>query len=305
MSELWCVTAYFNPGGYLSRLQNFQVFRDALLEQGVRLLTIECAFGASPFMLQQASNDVVLRVRAMDIMWQKERLLNLAISSLPESCSKVVWLDCDIIFEEPSWWKAAEKALDSSVLLQPFDTAIRLPAGHTKYTGQGELHQGFVSTFRAQSAECTGEAEVHGHPGFAWAARREWLSNSGLYDACIIGGGDLMMAHAFVGQASSPCLTRRLGPGTSHHRHYHAWSGRVVAASGPQVGLVPGRILHLWHGEPANRRYFDRHLDLRSRAFDPKTDLRIGSSGCWEWTHANPELEAWVAGYVTNRREDG
>lgn len=47
----------------------------------------------------------MLRVRGDErhVLWQKERLLNLAIDSLPADVDAVAWLDADLIWFNHGW----------------------------------------------------------------------------------------------------------------------------------------------------------------------------------------------------------
>jgi glycosyltransferase involved in cell wall biosynthesis len=69
--------------------------------------------------------------------------------------------------------------------------------------------------------------------------------------------------------------------------------------------VVPGRILHLWHGETRHRRYHDRSQELASFGFDPARDIRISARGCWEWASDKPDLHRWSRRYFDVRHEDG
>ncbi len=120
MNELWAVTAYFNPVGYRRRRANYNLFRKHLR---LPLATVELAYGGE-FELGASDADILIRIRGQDVMWQKERLLNLAIEALPPSCSKVVWLDADLIFEEADWPERTARLLDRHPLVQPFSHAV-------------------------------------------------------------------------------------------------------------------------------------------------------------------------------------
>src|SRR4051812_46073823 len=76
VKELWVITCYYNPCGYQSRRRNYEIFSHALKASGINLLTIECAFGHQPYDLGESLD--VIRVRSRSLLWQKERLLNLA-----------------------------------------------------------------------------------------------------------------------------------------------------------------------------------------------------------------------------------
>jgi hypothetical protein len=101
MSELIAITTYFNPCRYQTRRQNYDLFMASLRKTGVTCLTVECAFPGQAFELPRSAG--VIQMRAETLLWQKERLLNLAASWLPKSCRYVAWLDCDIVFENKNW----------------------------------------------------------------------------------------------------------------------------------------------------------------------------------------------------------
>jgi hypothetical protein len=150
-----------------------------------------------------------------------------------------------------------------------------------------------------------GDFNVHGHTGFAWAARREILTECGLYDASLAGGADHLMAHAFCGDWDSCCVEVMIEKDSKAFGHFVKWAEHIYRRVRGRIFAVPGRIDHLWHGDPANRRYYERHLEFKNFDFDPETDLRLGASGCWEWNSAKPALHQWSRQYFDLRKEDG
>ena len=302
-SHLWVVTSYFNPCGYETRLSNFQLFRESLGRAGVNWLAVECAFGDAPFELGESAN--VVRVRARHVMWQKERLLNVALESLPRRCAKVAWLDADVLFENMDWAIEASRALEEFPVVQLFERVVRLPRGHTSDTGEGQTYASFASVYRRRpDLSREGDFERHGHTGFAWAARRELLDGRGLYDACVAGSGDHVMAHALCGDFDG-CVRRVLGADSRHLKHFGAWGAQLYERVGGRVGCVRGTLLHLWHGDKANRRYLSRNRKLASFGFDPARDLCVGPTGCWEWASDKRDMHQWFVEYFDGREEDG
>ncbi|HET7503417.1 MAG TPA: hypothetical protein VFK02_20490 [Kofleriaceae bacterium] len=289
-----CVTAYFNPVKYVRRRTNYEAFRDAL---GVPLWTIECAFGDREFELPDDA--WTLRVRAPDILWQKERLLNLAFAKLPARISKIAWVDADVQFDNPDWASHASRLLDDFQVVQLFERAVRLPPPGT---GEPRTTRGFVARCAERAAPPDAGRCVHGDTGLAWAARRDLLAHTGLYDACIAGGGDHMMAHALHGWQASPCITRSLQG--AHYAHYRSWADAHRERVAGRVAYVPGNALHQWHGRREHRQYSDRHQILASFDFDPTQDLANSAGGCWAWAGARPALRAWLVQYFIDRRED-
>ena len=77
----------------------------------------------------------LLRIRSEHVLWQKERLINVALGHLPKHVKKVAWLDCDILFSNPNWLIETSELLDNYPIVQPFQTANRLPRGWNDMRG--------------------------------------------------------------------------------------------------------------------------------------------------------------------------
>jgi hypothetical protein len=301
-SDTAVITCFFNPASYHSKERNYYLFEKPFREAGIFLVTMECVFGSGQ---PRLSAERVHIVRATDIMWQKERLLNLALKHIPSKYSKIVWIDCDIVFVKPDWLPAVSEALTRWPIVQPFRNAVGLPAGVTSYSGEGTVIDGFGYRYgRDPGILSIGTYAAHGHTGFVWGARRDLLEGCQLYDASIIGGGDHLMIHGMCGDADSPCVRRVLGTDTPHHNHFRSWAHDVHQFVKGQIGSIDGTILHLWHGSKANRNYFGRNQELRHFEFDPAKDLKFGADGCWEWTSRNPTLKQWSREYFLKRNED-
>jgi hypothetical protein len=142
-------------------------------------------------------------------MWQKERLLNIALTALPESCNKVAWVDCDIIFENSEWPRQASDLLDRALLLQLFSEVHYMPRDLPPTLVDPQMAEArrtslaYAVASGLSAFECLEDANqrVYGlyAPGFAWAARTEFMKRHSFYDSCIVGGGDRAMASASYG----------------------------------------------------------------------------------------------------------
>jgi hypothetical protein len=300
MQSVWFVTTHFNWNRFRSKIDNYWTFRTGLEQFGANLLTVECALSDQPFEIPPGRG--VLHVRTASILWQKERLLNIALDALPKSCRFVAWVDCDLIFLNNRLITDIQDSLEDHAIAQIFDGMIRLPRGYTTPQNGAHPSESFMCGLLDSIAH-PATARV-GHPGFAWAGRRDVLEScNGFYDACIIGGADRVMAHAFLGDYRAPVVSRiavgRIIP------HYMEWAERAYRIVQGSVSLVRGTVLHLWHGESENRRYFERHIPVANLGFDPYCDLIKNHWGCWEWASAKPELHEWIRQYFTGRREDG
>jgi hypothetical protein len=303
-SDFCVITSYFNPARYKTKRQNFEAFMDGMAKQNVRVRVIELAFGDDEFELDKSPD--VLQFRGSDIMWQKERLLNVAVTKLPKSCTKVGWFDADLIFKEPDWLERTSEALEDSMVVLPCRHAVRLKRGNVA-DGPGLLYESFASCFvRDRSLARTRLFNQHGHTGFAWAARREFVTQCGLYDACLTGSGDHLMAHAFAAAvAKSPCMPHLIGPSPAYRQHFVRWAVQARDFIGGKLGVVPGRILHLWHGDLGDRNYALMNRQFMTFGFDPDAHIRVGSDGLWEWSGAPEQMRQWARDMFEVRNEDG
>jgi hypothetical protein len=207
MGAFCAVTSFFNPLNYRSRREHYDTFRAELERNGVTLYTIEGYFpGSAPTL---TSYDRVTGVELSSVLWHKERLLNLLIAALPERYTKVAWLDCDLIFADPAWHERTADSLDSYGMVQCFGDVLQLrPGAKNPYPGDS-LGPGFAKALADSAGFGYSGIRVHGRTGFAWAARRDFLQDVGLYDTHILGGSDHLMSHAFTGaEWDHPCVIR-------------------------------------------------------------------------------------------------
>jgi hypothetical protein len=314
-SDLWGLTTYFNPSHSERNHALLETFAEKARRQGLKLLIVELAFGDDPHVLRPSCCDKLIQLRARDILWQKERLLNLGLRHLPLECRKVAWLDADVLFENPDWVSETATALDRYPVTQPFHVARMLrrdetaPVAELTYgprEGQWMYGMAYAMSRAADRATALESYLKHGHCGLAWAARKDVLDRHGFYDRRIDGGGDLTMAHAMFGNTEN---WRR----THWERDYLSsplledvaqWGSALDTDVRRRIGYVPGRVFHLWHGDYRNRGYRERAQWLGKHAFDPAKDIAIDESGCWAWTSNKPELHRLLADLLTRQQED-
>jgi hypothetical protein len=299
--SLWGITCYFNPAGYRRRLANYRVFRERLI---IPLVAVELAYGSN-FELNENDADILIQLRGRDVMWQKERLLNVALQALPSSCRKVAWLDCDVVFEADDWADRTSLLLDRFPLVQPFTHAYRMsgdwqpeeqrPISELRRSVPALIASGMPVTTCIENPTKIGG--LHGH---AWAANRQLLDEHHFYDVCIIGGGDTAMLCAAYGCFGTDWLYM------NHRRreHYRAWADPFYAAVGGKVACAEGGLLHLWHGKPEHRRLVERQKGLGPFQFDPFEDIALDRVGAWRWNTNKPEMHEYVRSYFASRRED-
>lgn len=292
--ELAVVTCFFNPARDERLACNFDRCKRALAEQKIKLWTVEVAFGTLPFSL--APEDHLLQLRGSSRLWQKERALNVLISGLPSTVDKVAWIDADVIFENDAWSVELCRRLDEFPIAQCWSHGEFLDDA-----GQSE-------EFRDSSARVVTDSHpdqqsfATGHPGLAWGARRELLSEQGLYDRHVTGGGDSLMALATFGWWEHRLLQRLT---TASRNHFLLWGRQWYSEVAGRVGVVEGCVRHLWHGSLENRRYLERWDWLRQHDFDPTLDLQLDEQGLWRWASHKPELHGQIESYFEWLKTEG
>lgn len=302
-NDLWIISCYYNSNSYKTKPKNFELFMERIEEAKINHLIVECAFKDQQFSLPKSKN--ILRIKTPDIMWQKERLLNIALENLPVRCKNILWIDCDVLFENPDWAKETVEKLKHYRVVQPFKEAIRLPKGFTHYVGQGEKYYsfGYINSENPYIVS-EGRFDLHGHTGFAWASHKSIFAKVGFYDVCIAGSGDHMMAHSFVGDWTTKCIKRVIGNNENFYNHYTEWSKKIYPKIKSKISYVEGALLHLWHGDVENRNYVVRQRTLEEYQFNPYEDIALNNNNCWKWEGKNDKLAKWAEEYFVLRKED-
>jgi hypothetical protein len=307
--QLWAITSYYNPVHYERRLSNYKHFRQNL---NVPLVTVELSFDGT-FELSEDDADVMIRVSGGAVLWQKERLLNLALKSVPADVKNIAWIDCDVHFDRADWMIEACELLKHDHIIQLFSDMIYLEPDQVgipencDYTDS--IPSGVVAFAKNTGLPVTYEKKSEKKKenlikyGLAWAARRELLDQFGFYDAMIIGGADFVAVCAIYGEYTY--FSSHSAFDDVRRQHYLEWARPYSQAIAGRVGYVEGRLYHLWHGELTNRKYSTRQQMLAEISFDPKIDIRIGENGAWEWARPRPDLAAFLKNYFIERKEDG
>jgi hypothetical protein len=61
-------------------------------------VTVELSFDGR-FDLTDQDADILIQLSGGAVLWQKERLLNLAIKAAPAGVKHIAWFDCDVILQ--------------------------------------------------------------------------------------------------------------------------------------------------------------------------------------------------------------
>ncbi len=227
-------------------------------------------------------------------------MINLGVRHcLPLDWKYMAWVDTDVLFRSENWAQETLHALQHFAVVQPWENCIDLgPNGSILQTHRsfGHLHQAGV---RKQRNPC--EPYEFGHSGYAWACTRTFYEAvGGLIDFAILGSGDFHMAWAMIGETEST-VNRKMTP--SYLRKVLEWERKALRVTHKQIGFIPGRIEHSWHGSKANRKYRDRWQILVDHGYDPDADLMYDPQGLVNLI-GKPQLEHAIHRYNVSRNED-
>jgi len=273
----------------------------------VKPYLVETAFGDRHHEIAtDAANHLKLRSRSET--WIKECMVNLGVRYLlPRDWSYVAWVDADVEFRDPNWAQESLHQLQHYAVIQPWQQCLDLgPTGNVLQSHQSfgwiqQSRQNMQRPSEARPGATMMDGYPFGHPGFAWAARRDlWEAMGGLLDHCILGSGDHHMAWGFAGDVGAS-IHKKCTAG--YRRRCEAWAARAVRVTHGHVGFCGGRIEHMWHGPKKNRFYQERWQILIDHAYDPDVDLTYDTQGLIQLI-GKPGLESALRAYNRSRNED-
>jgi hypothetical protein len=142
-----------------------------------------------------------------DVMWQKERLVNIGIEKLPNDTDTVIVLDTDIIFSSEETLEYIEYELNNYKAVQCFSDCRNLNPylidfESIDYTNLSPDNHEYFFGDKIYSSAFAYEifGNVHrGQAGYAWAFKYDTIKKIKLYEENIIGSGNKTMVFAFLG----------------------------------------------------------------------------------------------------------
>ncbi len=319
---IWTITTYYNPQNYKSRYNNFKIFKQNLRTP---LLVVEFSHNGK-FELTSEDATILVQIPKGDILWQKERLLNVALKNLPKEVDNVAWIDSDVLFENNNWPERAEKLLKKNKIIQLFSHMVHLSPNKLGPVDNNVFRSGVIkhikdfgfdpskdTTFVKLSAQSGPAIAPHKEPGFAWAAKRELLDKHGFYDKNIIGGGDNAVVCSIYKELSGFIdkiwtyetffIKRKTKFYKECEKYYLDWAIPFNKDVDGKIDCLDATIYHLWHGDLSDRKYYKRNMDVAKIGFNPYTTLKVNEWGAFEWNEET-KLKEYLIKYFKIRNED-
>lgn len=310
---LYVVNSIFNPMRFKSRIKLYNYFAKWIAQFNVSLITVEVAFEGRDFEVTESGNPLHVQLRSNQFMWHKERCLNIALERLGQIDSSwefVSWMDADIKIARDDWVEAAIHILQHTSIIQLYGEVRDLyPDHHRHFDCKSSMRnfQDFGPLTWGPTAAPTGKdhrIECHqGHPGLAWAFRRDCMDYlGGFLDVCANGSGDMHMAGCFTG---NPDLGLQHDMDEEYKRAIYRYAGRCQSLQlSSKLGYLPGCADHYWHGKSMERGYEIRQRILADYKYNPYEDIIRDTQGLYRWAGNKPWLEAAVKKSLSSRNED-
>ena len=308
-NDFYAITSYFNPFHNSERIRNYITFRKNLR---LPLITIEWAPDGI-FELTKDDADEVIQISGGDIMWQKERLLNVALEYIPPTCEYLAWLDNDIIFSDPKWTERARALLKNYDFIQLFNKLNYL----TKLASESfSFDQLKLYPYDASNISIIEALETqpnlylkkefndrqafmgNGNPGMAFAAKIEIIKTHQFYDKNIVGGGDTILIASILNKLADIFPRRPFSP---MHRSDIQNYGDKISKKKYKTTNLHGTIYHLWHGELLQRQYASRYNILTSHNYDPTDHITCQTNMPLRWKNAPEGLKKDLYQYMYSR----
>lgn len=292
-----------NYAMFHSRYRLFrQWYKEMSETKNVKVYVVEIALGDRKFECTDPNNPQHLQLRTDSEAWVKESGINVAVKELlPRGWKYMCWSDTDITMRDEDWAQKTLHQLQSHALVQPWQQCVDLgPHGNIMQTFQsfGWIHQ--IGKRKQRDSK---DPYQYAHSGYIWACTRsffEALPGKGLIDWMILGSADFNMAWASIGDVvrtiygtRAPSIVYRL----------KEWETAAFKQTNGDVGYVPGRIEHNFHGAKKNRFYESRDMILARCDFDPEHDLGYDEQGLIRIFN-NAPLEIGIRKYNRLRAED-
>lgn len=240
----------------------------------------------------EIAGKVIRGTASLNMMMQKEALINVAIKECPDDVDYLFWIDHDVVFDNPNWLNDATNLLNKGhCAVQLFDLIQ-----YQRPDRQIEAH--LPTAFK----------DPRGNPGAAWGAHTRFLKQiNGLYPYGITCSGDGVF---FAGVApEDPRLTyarRWMKPSWYAHSCMsyilNCWD--VVDNCWKPATYINGVITHLYHGSLDNKNYAKREDEFVSYNFRPEEQIVILDNGLLSWV-SNMRLNTAVQRYFAFRDDDG
>jgi hypothetical protein len=292
--DMAVLLVYFNACEYKKLAQNCSLIYQTLVRSQIPVFLVEHCF-KDQVPLFSENGTTIFNTRSDSYMFYKENLINWLMPKVPEQYTKFYIMDCDLLFENNTWYDDVSIMLDTHNILQPFKEAIWLESDL-----KGIM---FKSNSSAYNFINNLKPIPDGHPGFAWAFTRNYFQPLGFFDLNVFHSGDSLFALSLFKIKISNFFYINILCNISYFNEY------CSKFNEPRITCYPQTIYHLWHGSKSDRHYGNRYTEIHNITKDIQNKdelIEINSYGVYEYNiKYRDQLNAVILNYFKRRNEDG
>lgn len=196
-------------------------------------------------------NVLLLKNEQKTPIWYKEILLNKMIDTIEEEY--VIWIDCDLIYENLDWLKNINSVVRGNDFVQLFETINYLDENGSVL----ESHKSIISSGSSDIDRLLGEGYK---PGGSWIGKTSILKDKKFFEKMYVGGGDTIFLYGLFGIDNGHTL-KKVGEGSNEIQNDAIeW---INSFGKYRVGFLSENINHLYHGDLKDRNYNNRYKKLK------------------------------------------
>lgn len=244
--DMAVILCFFNPTKYIRCIQNILSVKNWLEISNIPFYISELAFNNEPFLFKKESN--IFQYRSESYLFYKENLNKIIEQQIPESFTKLLFLDSDIFFENAHWYSIISKQLNFNDVLLPFKKSYWLDCSYKTIMERN-------NALDSNSIDIKWEKE---HVGFCLAFKRNIFREIPVYETFITGGDTQVILY----------LKTKGNISETQIKNYKMFINYIPDAIYPlkkiEYTYDSSNLLvyHLNHGTIINRKYHDIKLEI-------------------------------------------
>lgn len=278
------ICSYFNFGNSDIIKSNYIKFRKNFPHP---ITTVEVALPNQDFFIEDS---IKIRANDLNIFWQKERCLNIAIENLPDKTESIAWVDTDIIFHNKDFMEDTMRQLEDYKVVQMFERVSERPVVNA-FNNNISLGKKLVEDIDIKYPAI----------GFCWAFRKDVLVDNKLYDMDPVGNSDVLQLVTWMGMWDHKNIGDLEIP---YRKEFLLWAWDSYEKVQGSIGFTKGSIEHMFHGNQSNRQYHKRNKILKANHYVPSKDLRIDLNNLYCLPY-NVKLRHDIQKYFDDRTKRG
>lgn len=278
------ICSYYNFGNSSKIKKNYIAFRRKFPHP---ITTVEVALPNQDFFIHDS---IKIRATNSNILWQKERCLNIAIQELPNKTESIAWIDTDVVFHNNKFMEDTTKQLDHHKVVHMFEKVVEHPQINP-FNNNFSIGKKIIDNLDINFPAI----------GFAWAFRKEILVNNQLYDKDPVGNSDVLQLLTWLGIWNHKTIGDLSIP---YRREFLEWAWDSYENVQSDIGYTTGQLEHMYHGHQNNRNYHGRNQILVKNHYVPSEDLRLDTNNLYCIPYKS-RLKKDLCSYFNNRTSSG